>query len=79
MNITISSERMMEIINFGTDDLKDTDQKKLYQLCLEKGQPVPKYSISKVKNYQGFNYSATCHALGYSTEGSYTIIIFNSF
>ncbi|XP_026668596.1 LOW QUALITY PROTEIN: uncharacterized protein LOC108623977 [Ceratina calcarata] len=65
----LTRDEMMKIINFDTDDLKDTAQKKLYQLCLEKEQQVPKYYISKLKTYQGFTYNATCYALGYSTEG----------
>lgn len=60
---------MIEIISLGMDGLRETAQRKLYQLCLEKEVPVPKYSVEKIKAYQGLTYVATCSALGYITEG----------
>lgn len=65
----IGFRRIIEIINFGTDGLRETAQKKLYQLCLEQDVPVPKYSVEKMKTYQGFTYIATCNALGYTCDG----------
>lgn len=62
-------DRLLEIINLGREDLKETAQRKLYELCLEKGDSVPKYSVEKVKTYQGLTYVATCSALGYTSEG----------
>lgn len=61
---------MMEIMNLGTDSQRETSQSKLYQLCLEKGEAIPKYCIDKVQTYQGVTYVATCTALGYTNEGS---------
>ncbi|KAF3429125.1 hypothetical protein E2986_04389 [Frieseomelitta varia] len=60
---------LIEIISLGMDGLRETAQRKLYQLCLEKEIPVPKYSVEKIKTYQGLTYVATCSALGYITEG----------
>ena len=67
--IEIFSDRLMEIISLGMDGLRETAQRKLYQLCLEKEIPVPKYSVEKIKTYQGLTYVATCSALGHVTEG----------
>lgn len=60
---------MLEIINLGMDGLRETAQRKLYQLCLEKDVSVPKYTVEKEKTYQGLTYVATCSALGYTSEG----------
>ncbi|KAK9301292.1 hypothetical protein QLX08_006353 [Tetragonisca angustula] len=65
----LTEEELMEIISLGMDGLRETAQRKLYQLCLEKEIPVPKYSVEKIKTYQGLTYVATCSALGHVTEG----------
>ncbi|XP_017789229.1 PREDICTED: uncharacterized protein LOC108571650 [Habropoda laboriosa] len=65
----LTNEEMIEVLNLGLDGIKETAQKKLYQLCLEKEEPVPKYHIDKEKTYQGLAYVATCFALGYICEG----------
>ncbi|KAK1125725.1 hypothetical protein K0M31_005273 [Melipona bicolor] len=65
----LTEEELIEIISLGMDGLRETAQRKLYQLCLEKEVPVPKYSVEKIKTYQGLTYVATCSALGYITEG----------
>ncbi|XP_043529167.1 uncharacterized protein LOC122538814 [Frieseomelitta varia] len=65
----LAEEELIEIISLGMDGLRETAQRKLYQLCLEKEIPVPKYSVEKIKTYQGLTYVATCSALGYITEG----------
>ncbi|XP_076243965.1 uncharacterized protein LOC143185115 [Calliopsis andreniformis] len=65
----IRLNRMLEIINFNMDSPRETAQRKLYQLCLEKGEPVPKYTHEKIESYKGLTYVATCTALGYSSEG----------
>ncbi|CAL7940514.1 unnamed protein product [Xylocopa violacea] len=67
--VDLTREEMLEIINLSVDGTRETAQKKLYQLCLEKGEPIPKYNIDKVKTYQGLTYVATCTALGYTSEG----------
>ncbi|XP_053982833.1 uncharacterized protein LOC128878571 [Hylaeus volcanicus] len=67
--LPLSDEEMLEIIRLGTDSPRETPQRKLYQICLETGQSVPKYCVEKVKTYQGFTYVATCTALGYTCEG----------
>ncbi|XP_017761432.1 PREDICTED: uncharacterized protein LOC108551694 [Eufriesea mexicana] len=65
----LTKTELLEIINLGGDDLRETAQRKLYELCLEKGDSVPTYSVEKVKTYQGLTYVATCSALGYTSEG----------
>ncbi|XP_050581207.1 uncharacterized protein LOC126917877 isoform X3 [Bombus affinis] len=67
--VDLTQEELLEIINLGTDGLRETAQRKLYQLCLKKGVPVPKYCVEKMKTYQGLTYIATCSALGYISEG----------
>ncbi|XP_043594191.1 uncharacterized protein LOC122572802 isoform X2 [Bombus pyrosoma] len=67
--VDLTQEELLEIINLGTDGLRETAQRKLYQLCLKKGVPVPKYCVEKMKTYQGLTYVATCSALGYISEG----------
>ncbi|XP_029048968.1 uncharacterized protein LOC114878859 isoform X2 [Osmia bicornis bicornis] len=62
-------EEMMEVINLGIDSPRETAQKKLYQLCLEKGEQLPKYSVNKMETAQGVKYVAVCNALGYKGEG----------
>ena len=63
---------MLEVIYLGMDSPRESDQRKLYQLCLEKGQPVPRYTIEKIKTSNGLTYVATCKALGHTSEGSFT-------
>ncbi|XP_033302816.1 uncharacterized protein LOC117207076 isoform X2 [Bombus bifarius] len=67
--VDLTQEELLEIINLGADGLRETAQRKLYQLCLKKGVPVPKYCVEKMKTYQGLTYVATCSALGYISEG----------
>ncbi|XP_060816296.1 uncharacterized protein LOC132907333 isoform X3 [Bombus pascuorum] len=67
--VDLTQEELLEIINLGTDGLRETAQRKLYQLCLKKGVAVPKYCVEKMKTYQGLTYVATCSALGYISEG----------
>ncbi|XP_031771191.1 uncharacterized protein LOC116414038 isoform X2 [Apis florea] len=67
--LDLTREELLEIINLGMDGLRETAQRKLYQLCLEKEVSVPKYTVEKEKTYQGLTYVATCSALGYTSEG----------
>ena len=68
----LSKEEMLEIIELGTGGPRESNQRKLYQLCLEKGQPVPRYTIEKKETYKGFTYVVTCKALGHTSKGSFT-------
>ncbi|XP_076765635.1 uncharacterized protein LOC143432691 [Xylocopa sonorina] len=67
--VDLTREEVSEILNMSVDGIRETAQKKLYQLCLEKKEPFPKYNVDKVKTYQGLTYVATCSALGYTSEG----------
>ncbi|XP_012148364.1 uncharacterized protein LOC100881261 isoform X2 [Megachile rotundata] len=65
----LSKEEMMEVINLGMDSPRETAQRKLYQLCLERGQELPKYCVDKRETCEGLSCIATCTALGYIGEG----------
>ncbi|CAK9799248.1 hypothetical protein ANTQUA_LOCUS1935 [Anthophora quadrimaculata] len=69
--VKLTNEEMIEVINMDKDGIRETPQKKLYKLCLEREEPVPKYCIEKLKTYQGLAYVATCSALGYTCEGTF--------
>ncbi|XP_031835646.1 uncharacterized protein LOC116428322 [Nomia melanderi] len=65
----LSRDEMLEISNLCLKSPRTTGQRRLYLLCLEEDQPVPKYTVEKAGTYEGFNYSATCSALGCTSKG----------
>ncbi|KAG7207418.1 hypothetical protein KM043_009067 [Ampulex compressa] len=67
--LNLTREEMLEVLGHDTAELRETAQRKLYRICLEKGEPVPGYCSNTEKTYQGFTYSATCTALGYVGKG----------
>ncbi|XP_076634814.1 uncharacterized protein LOC143348472 [Colletes latitarsis] len=67
--LRLSDEEMLEIIRFGTTSPRETAQRKLYQICLEMKEPVPKYCVDKAQTNEGYTYVATCTALGYTSKG----------
>lgn len=60
---------MLETIAFNRGELRNASQK-LYKFCLERGMPVPEYSIRNVKTNQGFMYAAQCAALDHVGVGT---------
>ncbi|XP_043264913.1 uncharacterized protein LOC122404755 [Colletes gigas] len=67
--LRLSDEEMLEIIRFGTVSPRETAQRKLYQICLEMKQPVPKYCVDKDQTNEGYTYVASCTALGHTGKG----------
>lgn len=66
--LDLSREEMLETIAFNRGELRNASQK-LYKFCLERGMPVPEYSIRNVKTNQGFMYAAQCAALDHVGVG----------
>ncbi|XP_014468042.1 PREDICTED: uncharacterized protein LOC106741004 [Dinoponera quadriceps] len=64
----LSRDEMLEIMAFNRSNLKNASQK-IYKFCLERGEPVPEYSIRNSRTNQGFVYMAECVALGYVGVG----------
>ncbi|XP_028048441.2 uncharacterized protein LOC105838570 [Monomorium pharaonis] len=60
--------RMLEIIEFNRDELKNASQK-LYKFCLEKGESIPKYTIRHSRTNRGLVHTAHCEALGHNEVG----------
>ncbi|XP_076291414.1 uncharacterized protein LOC143214356 isoform X2 [Lasioglossum baleicum] len=68
-----SDSEMLEIIDLE-ENPSSPAHTRLYRLCLEKGYPVPTYSVIKVENsVDGLTCIATCSALGYTGEGIFRL------